>query len=311
VLLGANLDAERLALDGGASLRARRSTASARLGLLLTPSEPTTLSLLGVVTCDITRGPRQSDHCQDLTPEGRFGARQRVGAIELRTNLGRSARVPTLGELYGISALVRGSSGLVPERALAWDFGARWETELGPGSAYLDAFGFARAVSQLIAYRRSSLGAVSPYNVGRARVLGAELEAGASYARHLRSALALTVLDPRDTTPSRSLTNHLVPYQSRLVASWFGEALVEPGSRVVRRAGLDARLNYRGSRLADPAGLIVLPASTELDLGATLLLGQALSVRGAVDDLFDAHHFDFIGYPVPGRRFSGSLEAWW
>jgi len=79
----------------------------------------------------------------------------------------------------------------------------------------------------------------------------------------------------------------------------------------VKRTGVDARVSYRGSRLADPAGLIVLPASTELDLGATLLFEGDLTVRGAIDDVFDAHHFDFIGYPVPGRSFHLSVEAWW
>jgi vitamin B12 transporter len=310
-LFGANIELERLALDGGAPLRATRSTSSVRLGLTANVSGHTLLSALGVVTCDKTHGPLQANECADLTPEGRLGVRERWGPFELRTNLGRYARVPTLGELYGVSALVRGSSALVPEQGVTWDLGARWEAPLGPVTAYFDAFGFARRVSELIAYRRSSLGAVQPYNVGSARVLGAELEAGATWARHARSSLSLTALDPRETTPGRSLTNDLVPYQSRLVSSVFLEGFVEPRARVFERAGLDARLSYRASRLADPAGLIVLPAATELDLGAALLLVHELSLRFAVDDVLDAHRFDFIGYPVPGRSFHLALEAWW
>jgi iron complex outermembrane receptor protein len=311
-LFGGNLEVERLALDGGGALRARRSTSSGRVAFGAAISPTTELSALGVLTCDATRGPRQPESCS-VEPEGRFGARQRIGAFELRTNLGRYARVPTLGELYGVSAVVQGSSALVPERGLSWDLGARWEAPLGPVWAYLDAFGFARHVSQLIAYRRSSLGAVQPYNVGSARVLGAELEAGAAWAPHARSALSVTVLDPRDTTASRNLKNDLIPFQSRLFASLFLEGFVEPGGLAVRRAGLDARLNYRASRLADPAGLLVLPASTELDLGATLQFGRAheLTLRAALDDVFDARHFDFIGYPVPGRSLHASCEAWW
>ena len=65
--------------------------------------------------------------------------------------------------------------------------------------------------------------------------------------------------------------------------------------------------------MADPAGLIVLPASTTLDLGATLRFGREheLSLRAALDDVFDARHFDFIGYPIPGRSFHFSAEASW
>jgi len=310
-LFGANIDVERLALAGGAPLHATRSTGAGRLALSALLGEHTLVSALGVVTCDRTRGPAQAEGCADLTPEVRLGVRQIVGPFELRSNVGRYARVPTLGELYGVSALVRGSAALVPERGLAWDLGARVQSELGPVSAYLDGFGFVRQVSGLIAYRRSSLGAVQPYNVGSARVLGAELEAGSEWARHARSVLALTVLDPRDTSAGRALANDLVPYQSRLVASWFVEGFWQPHARSVKRAGLDARLSYRSSRLADPAGLIVLPDMSELDLGATVLFARDFSVRGAVDNAFDARHFDFIGYPLPGRSYHLAVEAWW
>lgn len=310
-LLGANLDLERLALDGGGALRAQRSTASGRVGVSLAPWQGSELSTIAVATCDTTRGPQSPAGCADLTPEARLSVRQRLRSVELRSNVGRYARVPTLGELYGISALVHGSSALVPERGLSWDAGARWEAPLGPIWAYVDVFGFARRVSQLIAYRRSSLGAVQPYNVGSARILGGELEAGAEWPKHLRASVSITVLDPRDTTPSRSLVNDLVPYQSRLAGSGWVEGFVAPDKPWLRRAGLDARVTHRSSHFADPAGLEVLPASSALDLGATWAFGSVIecSLRAAVDDLFDARRFDLIGYPIPGRRFHVALEA--
>ena len=313
-LLGANLEFERLSLDGGGTaLRARRSTSSGRVALSAALSPNSELSSLVVLTCDRTSGPSQTRSCADLTPEARLGVRQRWGAFELRSNLGRYVRVPTLGELYGISAAVRGSSALVLEKGLAWDVGARWEAGLGPVWAYLDVFGFVRRVSDMIAYRRASVGSVQPFNVRSVQVLGAELEAGAQFAQHARAALAVTVLDPRETSAERSLRNDLIPYQSRLVGSLFVEGFLAPGFRALRRIGLDARLSHRGSRFADPAGLLVLPSSTTLDLGASLRVGREheLSLRAALDDAFDSRHFDFIGYPVPGRRFSCSAEAAW
>jgi len=312
-LLGASLEFDRLLEDGATTLRAKRSTGSARVALFASLPDELELSSLALVTCDATVGPQQSQGCADLRPELRLGARKRWGGFELRSNLGRYARVPTLGELYGISALSQGNWGLVSERGLAWDLGARYEALLGPVWAYLDAFGFARHVTDLIAHRRSSVGTVQPYNVGSARVLGAEFEAGAQFAQHARASLALTLLDPRVTTSDVQLANDLIPYQSRIAGSLYLEGFVAPQSRVLARAGLDARLSHRGSRLADPAGLLLLPASTTLDLGATLRLGREpdLSLRAAVDDVFDARHFDFIGYPVPGRSVYCSAEASW
>ena len=241
----------------------------------------------------------------------RAGALWKLGVWSLRANLSNGHRVPTLGELYGISPLVRGSSALVPEAGVSGDLGARWEAALGPAQAYLDGFGFARSVSDLIAYRRSSLGAITPYNVGSARVLGAELEGGAVWARRVRSSLSLTLLDPRDTTAGRALTNDLIPFQSRTVGSAFIEGFFEPKSPKIKRVGLDARYSYRSSRFADPAGLIVLPATNEVDVGSSLTIASSITLRGAIDDVFDSRHFDFIGYPVPGRTYHLSLEAWW
>ena len=312
-MLGANAEFGRLALDGAAPIRARRDTVSARSSVSASLGHGTTLSGLVLFTCDRTRGPDQSRDCANLPPEGRIGVQQKWGAFELRANLARYARVPTLAELYGMSAVVRGSSQLVAEQGTAGDLGARWEAQLGPVWAYVDAFGFARKVSHLVAFRRSSLGTVQPFNVGSARVLGAELESGAEWPEHLRLAFALTVLDPRDTTSQRTLKNDLVPYQSRVQSSLFVEALFDPGLVSSLRAGADARLSYRGSRLADPAGLLVLPASTALDLGASLRFGNdsGVTLRAAMDDVFDARRFDFIGYPVPGRRVHVSCEATW
>ena len=116
--------------------------------------------------------------------------------------------------------------------------------------------------------------------------------------------------------PVRIRVLELLQAGPRPVRDLLAEIDVEPSSlsqqlAVLRRAGLDVRLSHRASRLADPAGLLVLPASTTLDLGATLRFGRehGLSLRAAVDDVFDAGHFDFIGYPVPGRRFHCSAEA--
>src|SRR5262249_260115 len=132
-------------------------------------------------------------------------------------NAGRYARLPTLGELYGVSGVVRGNDALVEEVGLTLDVGARASGRAGPlGEAYLDAFAFVRSVRDLVGYRRSSLGYVVPYNVGRARVAGLEAALGATPLRFLQVELSLTLLDPRDTTPGRDVTNDVLPFQSRL-----------------------------------------------------------------------------------------------
>ncbi len=264
------------------------------------------------MACHSTSGPDGNDHCGVLEPAGRVGARFLLArGVSLLANVGRFVRVPTLGELYGTSPQVRGNSALQPELGVGGDLGVRARTSRRAKiPAWVDAFGFARSVSGLIAFRRSGLGYVRPFNVGRARVLGAEVAAGADFLNHVRSTLALTALDPRDTT--RTEGNNLIPFQSRLATTGFVELYDEPARSALDRVGVGARGSYRSSRVADPAGLIVIDQQALLDLEASaLFLRRRLAARFVVKNVTDARHFDVVGYPLPGRSVHASLEAWW
>src|SRR5258706_202866 len=133
------------------------------------------------------------------------------------------------------------------------DLGLRFSYRKPSFGLWSEAFGFGRSASDLIAYRRSSLGVVRPYNIGRARILGLELATGIDAFRHLSAEANATLLDPRDVTPGRRLTNDLVPFQSRLVANGSFEIYAEP-DRIANRVAAGARASYRASRVADPAG---------------------------------------------------------
>ncbi|MEB2311789.1 MAG: TonB-dependent receptor [Polyangiaceae bacterium] len=303
---GAGLELERLAIARGGA----PGLAARRLGLRLDASAeyavsaPLTLFALGALERHATAASAD-EASPALEPVGRVGARVRVArGLELLGNLARTVRVPTLGELYGVSPLVRGNGALVPERAVGGELGFRAAASSGALlGAWVEGFGFVREVRELVTYRRAALGYLRPYNTGRARVLGAELALGADALQHLRADAAVTILDPRDTTPGRALVSDLVPYQARLVAT-AGLAVY-----VKHLASLELRATHRASRVADPAGLIVLAPETLLDLGATVWCWQdRVAVRGAIDDVTDAARFDVVGYPLPARSFHGSVE---
>ena len=182
-------------------------------------------------------------------------------------------------------------------------------------SGFVDAFAFVRQAEQLIAYRRSSWGATTPYNVGSARVLGAELLAGAVGWDALRSQLSLTALDPRDTSQPRGPGNDILPLRSLLVVSFHTEAYVRPSATVrgLDRISTGMRISHRGSRYADDAGLEVIPHHNVVDLELSAHLWEGtLAVRGVLNNAFAVHSFDVVGLPQPGRRVHATLEAsWW
>jgi iron complex outermembrane receptor protein len=180
------------------------------------------------------------------------------------------------------------------------------------GDAAVDLFGFFREANDLIAYQTSSLNYVRPYNVGAARVTGAELAATVSPVRWVRLDLSATVTVPLDVSPGRMLANDLLPYQPRLVLAPRVELGAPVPGRIVRSAKVAAAYVYESARYADPAGLDVLRAQGSLDLdGEIELLDARLVLRGRVANLFDQTRRDFIGYPLPGRAGYLTLEARW
>jgi iron complex outermembrane receptor protein len=298
-----------LALDGGERRRSSRAVTRGALSgsFALTPALD--LNALAALEYHATRGANSSDTTQ---PSGRLGARLRLtDTFSLSANAGRYVRVPTLGELHGISPVVLGNATLAPERSSSFDLGAKLSTTIAGNSLFAELFGFARLASDLIAYRQSSLGVVTPYNTASARILGLELAAGAQLFHHLRAELSLTLLDPRDTSGAQSL---LLPYQARVVAVPSVEVFHGPIPALrLDRAALGARLDYRSQLRVDPTGLLprIAPQGTVDLLLDLLFLQRRLGAQLRLANLADSGNADVLGLPLPGRSVHGSMEVRW
>lgn len=263
--------------------------------------------------CHSTWGNAPSEPCGILAPSARAGFR--VGwleGVDLFGNAGRYVREPTLGELYGISSALRGNADLRSEVGEGVDLGVAARRRQGAAEGYLQVDGFARWSQNLIAFRRSSFGAVRPYNVGSARVLGVEAAAGLTFGRWFRSSLAVTWLDPRDTSAARQATNEFLPFRSRLVVTPALEVRA-PGWR---RIGLDdvgatLRWLYRSARPVDPAGLVTLPEFSQLDLEFDASFAKHAALRARLSNLLDQRTYDLLGYPLPGRAGYATVELGW
>jgi iron complex outermembrane receptor protein len=262
-------------------------------------------------------GTKPDSTCDVLEPTGRAGIEVAAASdsVRLLGNVARYVRVPTLGEVYGADAAVHGNPNLAPESGITLDAGLRLQAPRGAllAGGYLDAFVFGHWVDGLIAYERASQGYVLPYNVGRARVLGAEVLGSVALTPIVRAELSATMLDPRDTSPNRMTVNDVLPYRSRLIASPALRAdWKHPNRSGISGAGGDVRLLYQSSRYVDPAGLGVIGAQATVDVDAYVgWFDGLLTLRGRVSDLFDAVRTDIIGYPLAGRSVYLGLEATW
>ena len=322
--------AETLHIDRaqGSSNRATRISTRAATTLAWAPLATTTLFGLAAVECHGTTGFgarygavfRRSDRpCGVLQPSLRAGARQRLTqSLEVLGNISRNVRVPVLGELYGSSPTVSGNPALRPEVSHGADLGLRAEHRGGREgvSLALDAFAFATFSDNLVRYQRASFDTVAPFNVSRARVLGAEVAAAGTLLGLVRAQLATTVLDPRETTDDRALdptVNDILPYTARLVVSVYAEVFAEPGLSALHQdeAAIGVRYYHRASRYADNAGLTVLPEQHLVDIEArSAWLGRDIGLRLAMRNAMDARQLDLLGLPLPGRSYHAQLEAW-
>lgn len=310
--------------DDARVVRAERSFGRGGLSVGVRPRDDLRLRATGSMECHGTLASGASlaalgrdrvsrdDACGIAVPAARASAALGDSRFALLANAGRYGRAPTLGELYGISGVVRGNDVLAAERGWTFDLGVRSEGDKRAPSAlrgaWVDAFVFARFASDLVAYRRSSLGYVRPYNEGTARVLGAELGAGVRPLSFLSAETALTVTDPRST--SATTTSTLLPYQSQVVSYTRLEVEGRPRAKIdpVARAGVAYRIE--SARVADQAGLVEIPAQGSLDAdGSFSVYKDRVTFRLRAVNLLGQTRFDVVGYPLPGRAFYGSLEA--
>lgn len=315
ILASRSLSRLELERTGSPGIHATRHELRLNAAVVRQWSRWLTTSALGALTCE-RRSPNQDEKaCDELAPSGRLGILIPITSRwKLTGNVGRYSRQATLGELFGIAPRVRGNPGLRPERTLIVDVGSRWASGSARGlSAVLGTSGFLRRSSDLIAYRRTSFGVLRPYNVGRADILGVEIESGARW-RFLTAESMLTLLQPRDVTPGRSLSNEWLPFRSRaVVASSLGAHWDnDDAGRLAPALAILLRHFYRSSRFADPAGLEVIPAAQRFDLELSASWADSSLVsRLTLADLFDAQTFDRLGFPLPGRTFNVSMEARW
>lgn len=300
--------------DGAVALRAHRLASRVAVSARQWLGPSFSLQALGAGQCDGTSTASTST-CDVFAPTGRVGAAWTRPTWTVFANVGRYARTPTLGELYGMSVLVRGNPSLEQETGLSADVGLRWAAvqrgETRPPWGFVG--GFARWTSELVSFVRSAQGYVEPVNVGDARVTGLEAQAGAGFLRWFAIDVAATLLDPRDTTPGRLVVNDVLPFQSRLVfVPRLSAETRDVGLHPVGRVRAEVRWVYQSSRYADTAGLAVIPEQSSLDAE---LLAQStdrhFTVRLRATDLLDSARFDVVGFPLPGRSAFASLEESW
>lgn len=226
--------------------------------------------------------------------------------------LARQARAPTLGEKFGLSDSLLGNPDLASEGAFAGELRVAAHTDPEVPALTTEIVGFSRFASDLIAYRRTSLGTYRPFNVASARVLGGEASATFVPVPAIAFGASGTIIDAQN--PDAPTTEKALPLVARGSMSAFGRARTPA---IAADTGIGAlstgvTFTFRSERPADPAGLIVLPSVVGLDADMALEIAGGLTTVGVrAQNLLDDRTTDLIGYPLPGRSIFVDVEGRW
>jgi outer membrane cobalamin receptor len=207
--------------------------------------------------------------------------------VRFRLAIGRTFRGPTFADLYyPFDGFVMGNPLLRPEEAWSADAGVEVRTRSG---LTWRATAFLSDVRDLIIYVPDAFFVFSPQNVGRASIHGASVELEGALGASARLRASATWLHAKDVATGLDLPNR--PRYSGSVAV----------STAAGPATLTAAAVFVSARYADSANTVTLPGYATLSLSADVPLGEAMSLRGTVSNVFDARFEPIQGFPAPGR----------
>ena len=242
----------------------------------------------------------------DFLPTLRIGtAIAPLDWLSFRGSVSNGYKLPTALQLFGNRGTVIASPNLVPEKALGVDGAVTARGQRGVWSGYATVGAFATWIDNMIRFRRNSQSDIKYENIASGRTRGVEIELRGSATRHFILHADLTWTQAVDEA-----TGNQLPGQPEWIAFVQPEAHSGRLSKIVSDIMGFLRVLYVGESYADPANLVVLVARTELAAGLGVdMFENRLGLSFRVDDLADVRGSDILGFPLPGRRYTGRLSV--
>ncbi|MEO7096032.1 MAG: TonB-dependent receptor, partial [Polyangiales bacterium] len=278
------------------------------------------LTLVAAARADLRRDvPYEGATTTETLPAAHLGAEHALGEhVTVATHLGFLARPPSFLELLGDGGATEPAPGLQSERALAADLGLRGRGVLGDLRWDGELVGFVSRTKDLIVLTPRGLGTLRAENVGEASAGGVEASLGllAGPARLLAS---YTFLVTRDLTSIVASSGQPLPGRPKHDLTLDLSARI---AFVTLRYGLD----LVSSTALDRQSTLTLPTRSWHSVGANAEVSRGVFVLGEISNLFDQRsgdviyesspavrtvrypYGDFVGYPIPGRRWTIALR---
>jgi len=248
----------------------------------------------------------------EVRPTGHAGFEAALPFATLAAHAGTTARPPSFVERYGDRGAFIGDPALRPESAWTVDAGARTSRFVGPVRVAAQVAGFATWANDLITFvPTGAYGRAKATNIGRARVVGAEVDARAR-AGPLELRVSYTALATENESACTAAVGACdrPPLPARPQSDVVADAIATVGPASVR-AGVDAVDGIS----ADLTGSVVVPPRVLTSAGVRVDVARGVRLALDVRNLFDVRTGtydgalgpvrepigDYYEYPLPGR----------
>jgi len=254
-------------------------------------------------------GPTPGDSSIFLPTYRVGGAISPLDWLAFRGSVSSGYKLPSLLQLFGNQTNLEGNPALTQERSIAYDAAVTARGHTGVVSGYASVGAFLTHLDNAIRFRRTSQSTFKAENIDGARTRGVEIELRGGVTEHFILQADATWTQAIDTA-----TGNQLPVQPEWVA--FAQPEGHSGTLSKQVSDLMAffQVSYVGKTYDDPANLVEVSARTVLAAGVGAdLFESRLGLSFRVDDLLDVRGQDLLGYPLPGRRYTGRLSyrhAW-
>ena len=210
----------------------------------------------------------------------------------LRGSYGTGFKAPSLFQLYS----AYGSTDLNPEKSQGWDAGA--EQDLMDGTLTVGASYFENRFDDMIDYDFVT----SKYgNVSKAEARGVETFVTAKPVKDLSVRASYTYTDTQDKTT-----------HAELLRRPRNKAALDTTYAFTRKFRGTFGLIYVGERQDEDFSAfknITLAGYTLVNLYASYDVYQNVTLFARVENLFDEHYEEVLGYGTPGRAGYGGVKV--
>ena len=221
-----------------------------------------------------------------------------ASGTKLKASVGSGFKAPTLSELFqSFPPFFFANPDLKPESSVGYDLGI--EQGLGGGVVRIGATGFYNRIRDLIT---TDVTGTTYANVGRASTDGVEGFVAYQPVKPLTLRLDYTYTEATDEVLHQELLRR-PKHKGNLNATWQAtDALLLNASVLTVSSWVDGNRDFSIPRLD-------APGYTTVNLAASFDLSRQLAVFGRIDNLFDRHYENPVGFLQPRMGVFAGIRA--